>query len=151
MIVSVTYDRLAIRFAPPADGWIDVTIQLPPEVVRFSASYTPADSVSELVGVLLRVLHSPSEGEVIWNEEPDTIHTLFRRRGDLAELRVDAVSGSRRSTLFKHEASVVDVVRPFCNALRDLQAVTAAARYQASWRYPFPHESLERLVQRVAP
>jgi hypothetical protein len=47
MIVSVTYDRLAIRFAPPADGWIDATIQLPPEVVKFSASYTPADSVSD--------------------------------------------------------------------------------------------------------
>jgi hypothetical protein len=146
MMPSVS-DALQVRFSPPEHGWLDVAIVCPPDTVTFTASYTPRDSVSELAAALIRVARADGVAEVVWNQEPDEMTTVFRRRGAMVELRVDAVSHSQRTSLITHHAAAAEIVRAFAEALDRVRTAPSEFDYEDAWRHAFPHEAVDRLMQ----
>jgi hypothetical protein len=145
--------RLTCHFEPPEHGWLRVRIESLPNAVSLSASHRPLDSVSELATVLLRVLRFRGNGEVSWNEEPDTMLTAFQRRGDRLRLRVDIVARGQRTTLLEHDGTARSVVAAFLSGLKQLDAECAHGEFEAGWRHPFPRDAvaqLERLLDAEA-
>ncbi len=136
---------LTCRFEPPEHGWLRVRIESLPNAVSLSVSDTPLDSVSELATVLLRVLRFQGNGEVGWNEEPDTVLTAFQRRGDRIRLRVDIVARDQRTTLLEHDGTASSVVAAFLSGLKQLDAECAHCEFEAGWRHPFPRGAVAQL------
>lgn len=137
--------RLTCRFEPPEHGWLGLRLERLADVVMFSASSTPRDSVSELVGVLLRVLRFGVAGEVAWHEEPGVTLTVFKPRGDLVRLRVQAVSQVRHAMLLEHDDTVHSVATAFVSGLRRLDVDCAEGQYEAGWGHPFPRDAIAQL------
>ena len=137
--------RLACRFEPPEHGWLGLRLECLPDVVTLSASSTPCDSVSELAGVLLRVLRFGVAGEVGWNEEPGTTLMDFEPRGDRVRLRVEAASQGRHAVLLEHDDAVDSVATAFVAGLHRLDAACAEGQYQAGWGHPFPRDAIAQL------
>jgi hypothetical protein len=139
--------RLTCRFEPPEHGWLGLRLERLPDVVTFTASHTPCDSVSELAGVLLRVLRFGVAGEVAWNEEPTVTVTAFELDGDRVRLRVLAVPQGRRAMLLEHDDTVHSVATAFVSGLHRLDADCAEGQYEAGWGHPFPRDAVAQLYR----
>lgn len=142
-----------VRFHDVKNGWMTVVITSFEQSLSFSASYTPYDSIQELVNALFDFLSwSESESVVRWNEQPNEYQFIFVNAGGKAEFKVyeisQRVSGKSLEPVFSVSGSHLQIALPFWRALRDLET-TPAHNYEAEWRKSFPSRELAVLTAKV--
>jgi hypothetical protein len=127
------------------NGWVAVTIVAGSWRYAFDASFTPNDSIAELVSALLAVASFETTRQVSWNEEP-TQHWLdIARTGDEVRLALTADRPEGLATSVAFAGSVECLVGPFVVALENLQRRQGADVYAREWRHPFPATAVEHL------
>lgn len=146
---------LKVRFEEVKSGWMTVRLESPEQTLSFSPSYTPYDSIAELINALYDFLswsESETKSVVRWNEQPNEYEFVFVNAGEKAELTIseisERVSGRVRESIFSISDSRLQIALPFWRALRDLET-TPAHNYEAEWRMSFPSREMAVLTAKV--
>ncbi len=136
-----------IRFGPARNGWLPVTIHTANQHLAFEASFTPDDSLAQLIDALLMVLASDGTAAVTWNSEPVEYRFTLEAVADVAKLTITAFADHRREAQEGKDVLTVQtdrqvLVRSFWRSLRRLQTQDDFAQ---QWHRPFPHAALAQL------
>jgi len=119
-----------------------------------AVSFTPYDSLTDLIRALSRLLVDNTELTVKWAYEPDEVDFNFKASGDEAELEVKwyqnhfRVEGTGERVFFWH-GSRLDLCDPFWKALRGIQSDTEVDEFNRNWRREFPARELEQLTEDI--
>ncbi|MFN0108958.1 MAG: hypothetical protein ACKVZH_08890 [Blastocatellia bacterium] len=146
-------EKLKVRFAEVKRGWMSVSITSLEQSLSFFPTYTPYDSISDLVNALYDFLSwSESESIVRWNEQPGEYEFVFVNTGENAVLNIyeisERVSGRMRESVFSVSGLPLAIALPFWRALRDLET-NPIHNYEAEWRRPFPSPEMVALTKKV--
>ena len=142
---------LKVELVPPKDGWAVLLVSRGTEVVEFSFSYSPRDSVEDLIEAVDRIVTSPGESSVVLRAGPEELDIEFARHEDRVDVRLVTYPNSTRHRdvpgdermSFSGNPRLIGKV--FWRALRDLQSRIPAPTYLQEWHHPFP----ERLVAQL--
>ncbi len=139
--------HLQVHFESARNGWLPVTIDTADEHLTFEASFTPDDSLAQLIDNLLVVLSSDGTASVTWCSEPVEYVFTFTTEGEVTNLTIRAFPDHRRAPGKERNVLTVQIdrqvlVRSFWRALRRLQTQDDFA---LQWHRPFPHTALAQL------
>ena len=146
---------LRLDFEAPAHGWTTVRLTAPDVMLKFSASHTPRDSISDLARVATLLLDGLPEQVVVWNTEPAEYEFQFVTANGRTRLQVQEFTDFRRQRGHAEapavlvEGDALAVARALWRGLRRLQGAVPAIEFQAAWGHPFPTTALERLGQQL--
>ena len=141
----------------PANGWANVTLIASGVEIQFTASYTPRDSISDLVRAVSAGIHGDPEFVVSWHCEPAIVDFRFANGNGLTRLQIhkflDRLQKQNRQsdklvTVF--EGKTQAFYRAIWRGLRRLQTAQTKEQYEAGWRYSYPAESMNRLTEHFA-
>lgn len=149
-----TPEKLRVCFNSPQSGWMSFELRAGEQRLTDAVSYTPYDSLRDLINALSTILVSDGDVKVKWAYNPDELDFNFRARGGLAELEVNWYRDHRRvegtgERVFSFRGSKLDVCRPFWKALRDLQSDAEVDEFERNWRREFPTSELQRLTEAI--
>ena len=118
------------------------------------ASFTPYDSVRDLVEALSALLAGAGEVNVRWNCEPEEFDFKMVAAGDGVQFKVVRYPNHRRlrgssRTVFSLGGSKLEICLPFWRALRDLRRRIAEDEFDKNWRRPFPDSEMQQLTRLV--
>lgn len=142
-----------VQFADVKSGWMTISLNTPEQSLSISPSYTPYDSIYELISALYDFLWWPeSSSSVHWNEQPSEYEFVFVTVDEKSKLTVyeitERLSGRTRDTIFSLHDSPLQIVLPFWRALRDLET-NPEHNYEIEWRRPFPLREMAALTVKV--
>lgn len=146
-------ETLRVTFNSPQSGWMSLELRAGEKHFVEVVSYTPYDSVRELVNAVAAIAVADGEGVIArWAVEPGEFDFVFNARGDEAELRVVRHMGYRRvkgegEEVFAYRGARLDVCRAFWSALRRLQADADVDGYAQNWRREFPEDDIRELTK----
>jgi hypothetical protein len=149
VLVSSTF---AVHLDPPRNGWIRVTLRATSAPVEIFASYSPADSMNELVDALIDVSHE-TEARVTFNSEPERFALTMRPQADAVELTVTRHADHRESDGTQTMTVVVpseELLWAFWRALRAMMGAITPQDYRLQFRHELPETALRRLGTRLA-
>jgi hypothetical protein len=120
-----------------------------------AVSYTPYDSLRDLIRALCALLSEDTEMTVRWAYNPDEMDFNFKAAGGEARLEVMWYKNQLRAEgtgerVFFFEGSRLDVCRPFWEALRDMQADVEVDEFARNWRREFPAAEMRGLTEEIA-
>ncbi|HEY0099445.1 MAG TPA: hypothetical protein VGB76_10900 [Pyrinomonadaceae bacterium] len=147
-------EKLRVSFNSPQCGWMSFELRAGEQSLIDAVSYTPYDSLHDLIRALSKLLVDDTELTVKWAYNPDELDFNFRASGDEAELEVKwyknhlrvAGTGERR---FFFQGSRLDLCHPFWKALRDIQSDTEVDEFTRNWRREFPEAEMKRLTEEI--
>jgi hypothetical protein len=126
-----------------------LTIQSDTNVVTLVASYTPYDTLDELVECLHALLTTGDARRTVRvMEEPEVCELRFEHENGTISLEVCrrfSHQHRRCHTLFEARGSVLEMCLPFWRALRSLQTRFPEKDFELRWQRPFPASGMERL------
>jgi hypothetical protein len=141
-------DLFQVEFGRVSHGWMPVTISYGDKQLSFLASYTPVDSLTELVEALISALTFSETRIVRWNTEPIMFDFTFSIFQELAKLEVRKYPDHLRPpdvpAIFSIQAERVDLVTPYCRALKRLETQDDI---NSQWRHPFPTRQMRHLEE----
>ena len=119
-----------------------------------AVSFTPYDSLTDLIRALSQLLVDDAELTVKWAYEPDEVDFNFRTRGGEAELEVKWYQNHLRvegtgERVFFFQGSRLDLCHPFWKALRDIQIDTEVDEFTRNWRREFPEGEMKQLTEDI--
>ena len=147
---------LIVTFNSPQSGWMSLELKAGEKSFVEAVSYTPYDSVEELVNAVAAIAAADAEELVVrWAVHPDAFDLIFSARGDEAGLRVVWRMEHRRvkgegEEMFAYRGERLEVCRAFWRALRRLQADADVDGYAQNWRREFPEHDMKELTKAVA-
>jgi hypothetical protein len=147
-------EKLHVSFNSPQCGWMSFELRAGEQSVAEAVSYTPYDSLVDLIDALVKLLKDDTELTVKWAHDPDEFDFNFRARGDEAKLEVEWYQDSLRAgatgeLVFDFAGSRLEVCHPFWKALRDLQADIEVDEFARNWRREFPAREMLRLTEAI--
>ena len=136
-----------VRFEPARNGWLPVTIEAAHQRLAFEASFTPPDSLAQLIDTLLVVLSSDGTRSVTWYSEPVEYTFTFVSAADVVALIITTYPDYRRDARMGRNVLTIQadrtvLVRSFWRALRRIETQDD---FVEQWRRPFPHDALAQL------
>jgi hypothetical protein len=117
-------------------------------VATLLASYTPFDTLGEMVDALHGLTTYDDRRLVRLSEEPEICELRFERENGTITLEVCRRASEQHRlcrTLLKATGSVSEVCLPFWRALRSLQTRFSEEEFELRWKRPFPASGMERL------
>jgi hypothetical protein len=147
-------EKLSVSFNSPQCGWMSFELRAGERSLAETVSYTPYDSLVDLIDALVKLLKDDTELTVTWAHNPDELDFNFSARGDEAKLEVERYRDSLRTGVtgeraFTYAGSRLDVCHPFWKALRDLQADIEVDEFARNWRREFPAREVLRLTAEI--
>jgi hypothetical protein len=134
---------------PPIHGWTPIKLTAPGVEMEFDASYTPNDSISDLVNATAAMLANVPEQVVSWNTEPHEYEFPFFTCGGRTRLEIREFPDSRRRRgvvpLAMIEEETHTLARALWRGLRRLQGSMTVEDFAAGWGHPFPEATVERI------
>jgi hypothetical protein len=112
-------------------------------------SYTPFDSLDELVGTLHGLTTYEDRKAVRISEEPEISELRFERVNstmDLVVCRRASIQHRRCRMLLNTRGSTLEMCLPFWRALRNLQTRFSEREFELLWHRPFPTSEMEQLT-----
>ena len=145
-------DPFRVRFDPPTVGSLPVTLTASGDSLSFIASYTPYDSLSDLVTALIAIVLTDSvDSSVCWNTEP--VEYEFRFGTDASDITLHVIhwpnstrARENSQSVFTVRGSRMEIVLPFWRALRQLES-QATTRWE--WQHPFPDRDMHKLDKHI--
>lgn len=150
-----TAEPLRVTFNSPQSGWMSMELRAGEKQFVEVVSYTPYDSVEELVNAVATIAVADTEEIVVhWAVHPDAFDFIFSAKGDEAGLRVVWRMEHRRvkgegEEMFAHRGGRLEVCRAFWRALRRLQADADVDGYAQNWWREFPAHDMQELTRAV--
>ena len=133
-------------------GWIHLNIFDNGEVIiEDSISYTPYDSLGELVDALYLLNGNANiEKRVVFNSEPFEYELTFRKSAEDIELNINGYQDHKRvensqKHLYSTTGTYDDICKPFWRALRVLQSGYTKEQLDELWHRGFPYDDLNEL------
>jgi hypothetical protein len=126
-----------------------LAIQADACVVALTASYTPYDSLNEMVGALHGLTTYDDVRLVHISEEPAVCELRFNRNGGTIELDLCRRAWEHHPhcrMLLEASGSILEMCLPFWRALRNLQARFSEKEFERRWHRPFPTSGMEQLT-----
>lgn len=147
-------EKLRVSFNSPQCGWMSFELKAGEQTLADTLSYTPYDSLFDLINALRAILAEDTTLRVKWALEPDELDLTFSARGDEAALEVDWYQNQQRAVgtgerVFSFRGSRLDLCHPFWKALRDLQGDIEVDEFARNWRREFPERELLRLTEEI--
>jgi hypothetical protein len=146
--------KLLVSLESPQHGFM--SLRLSAERERFVAvvSYTPYDSLRDLVAALCDTLINDCERIVKWNSEPEEFDFKLSAHDEAIQLDIIRYQDHRRlaeasSVVFSFRGSRLETCWPFWKELRDLHRRTARDEFNRQWRREFPERELQELTKRI--
>ena len=148
-------EKLRVSFNSPQCGWMSFELRAGEQSLVNAVSYTPYDSLRDLIDALSRLLSEDIDLTVKWAFEPDEADFNFKARGERAELEVKWYKNHLRlagtgERVFFFEGSRLDLCHPFWKALRDMQSDMEVDDFARNWGRKFPDSEMRRLSEDVA-
>jgi hypothetical protein len=145
---------LEVSLESPQHGFMSLRLKAAGQSFVTVVSYTPYDSLRDLVEALTSFIDSDCDVLVRWNSEPDEYDFKLSARGDAVSLDVVHYPDHRRSietgeAVFSFRGTKAGLCLPFWRELRDLQSRAARDEFDRQWRRPFPERELQKLTERV--
>ena len=148
-------EALRVTFNSPQSGWMSLELRAGEKHFVEAVSYTPYDSVHELINALATIaVANTEEITARWAVHPDAFDFIFRAKGNEAELRVVWHMEHRRvkdggEEVFAYRGGRLEMCRAFWRALRRLQADADVDGYAQNWRREFPEHDMQELTKAV--
>jgi hypothetical protein len=148
-------EKLRVSFNSPQCGWMSFELRAGVQSLVNAVSYTPYDSLRDLIDALSRLLSEDIHLTVKWAYEPDEADFNFRARGEQAGLEVKWYKNHLRlegtgERVFFFEGSRLDLCHPFWKALRDMQSDMEVDDFARNWGRKFPESEMRRLTEDIA-
>ncbi|BAY76926.1 hypothetical protein NIES25_33840 [Nostoc linckia NIES-25] len=145
------YKNFCVRFGDVNHGWLTVKLITQEQELSFAASYTPYDSLSELVDGLSLFLQTGASKLVRWNTEPIEYEFIFSKCDEQAQLQVLEYASSQQNqgtakAVFKFSGSRESLTLAFWRALRDLETRVG---FEQEWHRSFPKHGMQLLGQQI--
>ena len=152
-LVPVT--ELTVRFGVPTAGWMRVELETPSARFETLASYTPFDSIRELVEALIGIAHG-TEGSVAFSEEPARLAMVLTPRGNDVALVLTRFRDHRRIAGSGEVVLAIAAPRDvllwaFWRGLRRLMGSVTPGEYKLQMHRPFPETEMMRLSALLRP
>ena len=146
---------LRVRFEDPQNGWIGLRVENNGDVFEESLSYTPYNSILDLVTAITTLFHPGSSAAVNWNSEPTEYDFLFSNdNGTIDFSIVEFPDGNRQQNrsclIFQAQGSFTTICIPFWRALRQLQGRLTTQELSERFGRRFPDEELKKLTNAIA-
>jgi hypothetical protein len=143
-----------VSLESPQHGFMSLRLSAGHERFVAVVSYTPYDSLRDLIAALCDALTSDCERIVKWNSEPEEFDFKLTARGDFIQLDIIRYPDHRRlaeasSVAFSFRGSKLETCWPFWKELRDLHRRTARDEFDRQWRSEFPERELQELTKRI--
>jgi len=135
-----------IHFDGPQSGWLRVRLEFGQDRFDFDGSYTPRDSICELLDAI-RTLGAPiGYATVVFHAEPEAMALRLDSRGGLVELTLErypslALLEGNGKVLLRTVIAKEAFVREFARAFRALLRVCPVDVYEREWRHAFPERA----------
>ncbi|HEY9401690.1 MAG TPA: hypothetical protein VIQ24_03270 [Pyrinomonadaceae bacterium] len=148
-------EKLRVSFNSPQCGWMSFELRAGDESVAETVSYTPYDSLVDLINALIKILAGEDTQVMVrWAHNPDELDFVFSAGGDEVRLEVDWYRDHLRAEgagerLFSFTGSRLEVCRPFWKALRDLRGDVEVDEFARNWRREFPERELGWLTEGI--
>lgn len=147
-------EKLKVVFNSPQCGWMSFELRAGEQSLIDAVSYTPYDSLPDLIIALTKLLVDDTELTVKWAYNPDELDFNFSAGGEQARLEVNWYRDHRRAEetgerVFYFEGSRLDLCQPFWKALRDLQSDIEVDEFTRNWRREFPATEMQRLTEAI--
>lgn len=134
-------------------GWCNMTISRSGEVVvDFDFSYTPVNSMDDLVDAIDSMLTEYTErvATVRFHLEPAAISFRFVKKENCISLRVTEEKDLTRTVgdvieILSFEGTFSQVCTPFWRGLRKIQSRYTEEECDKRWHRPFPYKAIENL------
>ena len=144
--------KLKVTFDDPEHGWIGLSLNCANESVTIIASYTPTDSLLDLINALYNLYLYSGEAKVIWHSGSTEYQFCFCREGDLVGLVAYEYPDhlrhyGRGEEFFKVRGSYEEVCLPLRRALRSLQGRYSCEELNRRWQRLFPSEEINGLTR----
>lgn len=146
---------LRVTFNSPQSHWMSLELRAGARRFVEVVSYTPYDSINELVNAVATIAVADTEEIVArWAVNPDAFDFVFSAKGDEAELRVVWRAAHRRvkgegEEGFAYRGAKLEVCRAFWRALRRLRGDAAVDEYARNWGHEFPEREMRELTRAV--
>ncbi|HEX8459263.1 MAG TPA: hypothetical protein VF656_18370 [Pyrinomonadaceae bacterium] len=147
-------EKLRVVFNSPQCGWMSLELRAGAHSLAETVSYTPYDSLADLIYALGKILGGEAEAIVRWAHDPDEMDFKFSASGDEARLEVAWYKNHLRvagtgENVFSFAGSRLDVCRPFWKALRGLRGDVEVDEFARNWHREFPERELRRLTEEI--
>ncbi|WP_413200218.1 hypothetical protein [Nostoc piscinale] len=140
-----------VDFSCPEHGWITVEMFSQEQQLLFSASYTPENSLCELLDALIALLNGQHQAVVRWNTEPIRYEFIFAQNDkqltlDVVKLANLPINQQQNELVFKVKSSCISMVLAFWRALRHLESYENFAQH---WVRSFPKREMRLLEKSI--
>jgi hypothetical protein len=147
-------EKLRVVFNSPQCGWMSFELGAGEQSLIDAVSYTPYDSLNDLIRALHSLLKDDTELTVKWAYNPDEMDFNFKTSGDEAELEVKWYKNHLRGEglgerVFFWQGSRLDLCHPFWKALRDIQTDAEVDEFTRNWRSEFPAREMQQLTKEI--
>jgi hypothetical protein len=146
--------KLRVSLESPQHGFMSLRLSSGKESFVTVVSYTPYDSLRDLIDGLCGVLDSDYDAIIKWNGEPEEFDFKLVARDDSVQFDIIRYPDHRRSynlasTVFSFRGSKMDACLPFWKELRDLHSRAIQDEFNRQWRREFPEREMQELTKRI--
>ena len=153
-IIGRMPEEFTVSFESPQSGWMSVRLRAGESEFVTVVSYTPYDSLRELLAGLAALAENRHHSTIRWNAEPEEFDFEFAARdGGAGSLRVVRYPDHARAggeEVFSYGGPLRDLCLPFLVELRDLRERGETDGFEFNWRRHFPADELRRLDAALA-
>ena len=131
---------------------MELTIRTQGGLAALCVSYTPHDTLDEMVGALHGLTTYDDCRSVRIMEEPEVCELRFEQENGTVNLEVCrrfSIQHQHGQTLLEARGSTLEICLPFWRALRNLQTRLSEKEFELRWGRPFPASGMERLSARL--
>jgi hypothetical protein len=147
------WQALSVELGPPVAGRGLLRVSRGEDLVEFSFSYTPRDSIEALAEAVDSVVSTTGERRVVFSSGPEELELVLSREANRVNIQLLSYRDQRRGT--PGEERLAFVLNPqltgklFWRALRQLQSRIDDTEYQQAWHHPFPRRLVDQLGARL--
>lgn len=144
-------ENFRVSFGDVKHGWMPVNLITNNQQFSFIASYTPYDSIAELVEALSSFIQRGYPKIVRWNTEPTEYEFIFSESNNQGMLKVLEYTNRQKfqnleQIVFTFCSSRVLLVIPFWRALRDVET---RYNFEKNWQRAFPKREMQLLKEQI--
>jgi hypothetical protein len=137
-------EEFRIQFGDLLSGWLPIELLMGNQQLFFYASYTPYDSLRELLDALISFLAAEGQSTARWNTEPIEYDFVFIAGESVSSPEVVEYPDHRRrldlgKTVYIANKSQMQIALPFW---RQLRRVKYRPGFVDQWKRAFPSREL---------
>lgn len=147
--------KLRVSLESPQHGFMSIRLSSEEASFVTVVSYTPYDSLRDLIEALRAILAGDRDITVMWNCEPEEYDFRLVARDGSVQFDIIHYPDHRRlpelsSRVFSFRGSRMETCCPFWEELQDLQSRSVQDEFTRQWRREFPESEMQELSKSIS-